>query len=45
MEGVGHFPHVEAPEEFCKVLLDFLATTSPGSTDDESLREILLQGG
>jgi pimeloyl-ACP methyl ester carboxylesterase len=45
MEGVGHFPHVEAPEEFCEVLLDFLATTSPGSTDDESLREILLQGG
>jgi pimeloyl-ACP methyl ester carboxylesterase len=45
MEGVGHFPHVEAPEEFCEVLLDFLATTSAGSTDDESLREILLQGG
>ena len=36
MEGVGHFPHVEAPERFCEVLLDFLATTSPGSTDDES---------
>jgi pimeloyl-ACP methyl ester carboxylesterase len=45
MEGVGHFPHVEAPEQFCEVLLDFLATTSAGSTDDESLREILLQGG
>jgi hypothetical protein len=41
---VGHFPHVEAPEKFCDVLLDFLATTSPGSTDDEGLREILLHG-
>jgi pimeloyl-ACP methyl ester carboxylesterase len=28
-EGVGHFPHVEAPERFVEVLLDFLATTEP----------------
>jgi pimeloyl-ACP methyl ester carboxylesterase len=28
-EGVGHFPHVEAPERFVEVLRDFLATTEP----------------
>jgi pimeloyl-ACP methyl ester carboxylesterase len=28
-DGVGHFPHVEAPERFVEVLRDFLATTEP----------------
>jgi pimeloyl-ACP methyl ester carboxylesterase len=28
-EGVGHFPHVEAPERFSEVLVDFIATTEP----------------
>ncbi len=27
MEGIGHFPHVEAPEEFLDVLRAFLAAT------------------
>ncbi len=27
LEGVGHFPQVEAPEQLCEVLLDFLDTT------------------
>jgi pimeloyl-ACP methyl ester carboxylesterase len=31
LEGVGHFPHVEAPERFVDVLLDFLASTEPGA--------------
>jgi pimeloyl-ACP methyl ester carboxylesterase len=30
LDGVGHFPHTEAPERFVEVLLDFLATTRPG---------------
>lgn len=28
-EGVGHFPHVERPELFVEVLLDFLDSTTP----------------
>lgn len=44
LEGIGHFPHVEAPDVFCDVLLDFMATTKPGSTDDERRRDILLRG-
>jgi pimeloyl-ACP methyl ester carboxylesterase len=29
MEGVGHFPHAEAPDDFREVLTEFLASTSP----------------
>jgi pimeloyl-ACP methyl ester carboxylesterase len=28
-EGVGHYPHVEAPERFVAVLTDFIETTLP----------------
>jgi len=41
LEGVGHFPQVEAPEMFIDVLLDFMVETEPG-VDDQSLREVLL---
>lgn len=41
LEGIGHFPHVEAPDQFVRVLLDFVDTTPAGS-DDASLREVLL---
>jgi pimeloyl-ACP methyl ester carboxylesterase len=44
LEGVGHFPHVEAAEQFCGVLLDFMNTTKPASTRHETLRDVLLQG-
>jgi pimeloyl-ACP methyl ester carboxylesterase len=44
LDGVGHFPHVEDPERFAEVLLDFMATTKPASTGHESLREVLLKG-
>lgn len=43
LEGVGHFPHVEAPERFLAVLLDFLAATDPGARAG-GLREVLLAG-
>ncbi len=33
-EGVGHFPHAEAPGAVHRVLLDFLATTEPASDPD-----------
>ncbi|MFK8024444.1 MAG: alpha/beta fold hydrolase [Ilumatobacter sp.] len=41
LEGVGHFPHVEAPEMFVASLIDFIDTTA-GGPDDASLREVLL---
>jgi pimeloyl-ACP methyl ester carboxylesterase len=28
-EGAGHYPHVEQPERFAEVLIDFLDTTTP----------------
>lgn len=28
-EGVGHYPHCEAPERFVEVLVDFIASTAP----------------
>jgi pimeloyl-ACP methyl ester carboxylesterase len=30
IQGVGHFPHVEAPARFVEVLADFVRTTKPG---------------
>jgi pimeloyl-ACP methyl ester carboxylesterase len=28
-DGVGHYPHCEAPERFARVLVDFIASTEP----------------
>ena len=44
LEGVGHFPHVEAPDVFNDVLLDFMESTKPASTRHEALRDVLLEG-
>jgi len=41
-EGIGHFPHVECPDAFVAVLLDFLASTEPADHDPARLRELLL---
>lgn len=41
-EGVGHFPHREAPERFVEVLTDFVATTEPASLDPRVFRDLLL---
>lgn len=41
LEGVGHFPHVEAPERFAEVMIDFLASTTAGP-DDASLRDVMI---
>jgi pimeloyl-ACP methyl ester carboxylesterase len=41
LEGVGHFPHVEAPERFAEVLTEFLATTPPGSTTPVRLHDLI----
>jgi pimeloyl-ACP methyl ester carboxylesterase len=42
-DGVGHFPHCEAPERFVEVLLDFIDNTEPGHVSS-TLRRELLQG-
>ena len=41
IEGVGHFPQIEAPEQFVDALVDFLDSTEPArlGTDD---RKVLL---
>lgn len=40
-EGVGHFPHVEVPDEFVAAVNDFLATTEPARIDAEQRRRLL----
>ena len=41
LEGVGHFPHVEAPERFTAVLADFLAATPAGATTAARLHDLI----
>lgn len=44
IEGVGHFPHVEAPDRFVEILVDFLQTTEPSAATPDQLRELLRRG-
>ena len=37
-EGVGHYPHCEAPERFVAVLVDFIASTRPARLSGASRR-------
>jgi pimeloyl-ACP methyl ester carboxylesterase len=37
-EGVGHYPHCEAPERFVEVLGDFIASTEPARLPPRSQR-------
>jgi len=41
--GAGHWPHLDDPDRFCTVLLDFLATTTPAAHDRDSWRALLSQ--
>mgnify|MGYP003383140582 CR=1 FL=1 len=41
MEGVGHFPHVEAPDQFLSVLREFLADTAEAQASPAALRGAL----
>lgn len=41
LEGVGHFPHVEAPEQFLSVLTDFLESTTAGPAEPGRLHDLL----
>ena len=39
--GAGHWPHLDEPDEFCRILLDFMATTEPAAHDQDSWRALL----
>ncbi|MGZ4792578.1 MAG: alpha/beta fold hydrolase, partial [Ilumatobacteraceae bacterium] len=41
LAGVGHFPHVEAPDRFLAVLTDFLSTTKAGPKSQVRLGDML----
>ena len=40
-EGVGHFPHCEAPERFCRVLAEFMESTAPAALTEEQCAQML----
>jgi len=40
-EGVGHFPHLEAPERFLRSLVDFIESTAPADLSERQRRELL----
>jgi len=37
-DGVGHFPHCEAPERFARTVSDFVASTEPARLSQSQLR-------
>lgn len=41
LEGVSHFPHLEAPERFVEVLDDFLRSTNAGPTAPGRLHDLI----
>lgn len=38
LDGVGHYPHCEAPARFLRVLLDFIDSTSPARVSEREWR-------
>ena len=42
-DGAGHWPHLDEPDRFCRILLDFIATTEPAAHDQDSWRALLSQ--
>ncbi len=43
-EGAGHFPHMDDPQRFLDVLLDYIDSTEPADTDPESWKDLLRAG-
>jgi pimeloyl-ACP methyl ester carboxylesterase len=43
-EDAGHFPHVDDPQRFLDVLLDFIDSTEPAAVDPEAWQEMLKAG-
>ena len=42
-EGAWHWPHLDDPDRFCDVLLQFIASTEPAQHDLDSWRQLLSQ--
>ncbi|HEX7487589.1 MAG TPA: alpha/beta hydrolase, partial [Anaeromyxobacteraceae bacterium] len=42
--GAGHYPHLDDPERFATMLLDFIRTTQPQPVDAARLRNCLRAG-
>jgi len=42
-DGAGHWPHLDEPDRFCDVLLDFMSRTEPAAHDLDSWRRLLSQ--
>jgi pimeloyl-ACP methyl ester carboxylesterase len=43
-EDAGHFPHVDDPQRFLDVLLDFIDSTEPAKVDPEAWRDMVKSG-
>jgi pimeloyl-ACP methyl ester carboxylesterase len=43
-EDAGHFPHVDDPQRFLDVLLDFIDSTDPARVDPEAWRDMVKSG-
>ena len=43
-DGVGHFPQLERPREFSRLLAEFVAATEPAELDTSTIRERLAVG-
>ena len=43
-ENAGHFPHVDDPQRFLDVLLDFIDSTEPAEVDSQTWREMVKAG-
>ncbi len=41
IEGVGHFPQIEAPEQFVDALIDFIDSTEPAALGPEDRKRML----
>ena len=44
LDGVGHFPQLEQPHRFARLLAEFIAETEPAELDTTTMRERLLAG-
>ena len=44
-EDAGHFPHVDDPQRFLDVLLDFIDSTEPARVDPKAWRDMVKAGG
>jgi pimeloyl-ACP methyl ester carboxylesterase len=42
-DRAGHWPHLDEPDRFCDVLLDFVESTEPAAHDLDSWRRLLAQ--